>query len=337
MPLLVYSHHPCGGGKPLDSLWFSAEACRAQGVDLRFVWTGSRGLGLRGLLANRRVLFDGAFAPGLLHGPKALRLARMLGRRIAIYWHETEWIVKEALAHPETRSVLSDPRIAHLHVCEAGRRMLIESYGVNPERVRVVNNMSRLPGLDAYALPRAHVKGLFMTAGFLGECKGVDLFLEIAERVCKLRPESRFIWMGAYGRGRYSHASLRKEVLRRGLDGRVFLVGQVENAAEALTQAESVFLTSRSEGMPKVLIEALALGKPAVAFDVGGVSEVLGGRGVLVPAGDVAGFSEALAHPAYAMDDESQRRRRQRYDEHFTESAFAKRFAEAVAWWDGLP
>jgi glycosyltransferase involved in cell wall biosynthesis len=54
--------------------------------------------------------------------------------------------------------------------------------------------------------------------------------------------------------------------------------------------------TSRTEGVPQVLVEALAYGLPVVATAVGGVPELLdGGRaGMLVPAGDVAALADAV-------------------------------------------
>jgi glycosyltransferase involved in cell wall biosynthesis len=70
---------------------------------------------------------------------------------------------------------------------------------------------------------------------------------------------------------------------------------------------DAVVITSKNEGTPVTLIEAMASGKPVVATDVGGVRDLLGGseremhgafelarNGILVPPGDVKAFADAL-------------------------------------------
>jgi glycosyltransferase involved in cell wall biosynthesis len=70
-------------------------------------------------------------------------------------------------------------------------------------------------------------------------------------------------------------------------------------------RAADVFvLPSRFEGFGLVVAEAMASGTPVVATDSGGVAEVLGGTGILVPAGDDAALARGLAQ-ALAMDADS--------------------------------
>lgn len=83
--------------------------------------------------------------------------------------------------------------------------------------------------------------------------------------------------------------------------GRAHFAGTLPGPAQALAAADVVVLPSRTEGMPGVLIEAGLSGVPAVASDVGGVSQIVrdGETGVLVAPGDVvalaAGLRRALA------------------------------------------
>jgi glycosyltransferase involved in cell wall biosynthesis len=69
--------------------------------------------------------------------------------------------------------------------------------------------------------------------------------------------------------------------------GRVHLLGRTDQVVDVLTAADAVLLTSDSEGLPGVLVEAGLVGLPAVATDVGWVSEVVidGVSGRLVPPG----------------------------------------------------
>jgi glycosyltransferase involved in cell wall biosynthesis len=79
-----------------------------------------------------------------------------------------------------------------------------------------------------------------------------------------------------------------------GLDAR--FLGYLEDARAVYAAADVVALPSLTEGLPLVALEALALGRCIVASAVGELPQLLaGGAGVLVPPGDVAALSEALA------------------------------------------
>lgn len=320
----------------MDALWFSEEACRRKGINLRFVWTGSPRLGLKALLKTRRVLFDGANAPKYHYGPLIWRLTHLLKKQRAVYWHEMSWIIDHARSSSAVCAALREPDVAHFHVCKAGVQELVTKYGVRTERVRALNNLSVADGWDTYRIPSSYVPGLFVTVGHLDELKAPDLFVEIASRVLAHRNECAFMWLGACGGGRYSWRSWRERVTAQGLGDKVMFLGQVERPLELMARAEAVILTSRSEGMPKMVLEAMALGKKVVAFNVGGVSEALAGLGRVIPLGDINGFVSALLDDSDVVPEELCRRRRQRYVEHFTPEAFAERFLKAVQWWDNL-
>lgn len=90
---------------------------------------------------------------------------------------------------------------------------------------------------------------------------------------------------------------IEAEVERLGLDGRVRLVGERGDVAELLAGSDVFVLSSRSEGLPVAVLEAMAAELPVVASDVGGLSELVvdGETGLLVPAGDETALAEALA------------------------------------------
>jgi len=92
-------------------------------------------------------------------------------------------------------------------------------------------------------------------------------------------------------------AELLSEAAHLGSEARVVLPGFVRDAASVLAAADVFCLSSRSEGMPLVLLEATAARRPIVCTAVGGVPEVLrrAGGGRLVPPRDPRAFADALA------------------------------------------
>ena len=79
-------------------------------------------------------------------------------------------------------------------------------------------------------------------------------------------------------------------------DGRLELVGSVDDVSPHLAWADVLLLTSRTEGLPGAVLEAGAVGVVTVAYDVGGVSEAVidGVTGIVVPPGNSALLTYAL-------------------------------------------
>jgi glycosyltransferase involved in cell wall biosynthesis len=119
--------------------------------------------------------------------------------------------------------------------------------------------------------------------------KGPDRFVELATRHTG---DAGFVLIGA---GSYE-AELRNRVAERGLSSRVAFLGHVDDAVAWIRELDLVAVPSRHEGFPMVLLEAATCGVPAVAFDVGGVREVLDGapREWLIDDGCLEAFEEAM-------------------------------------------
>jgi phenylacetate-CoA ligase len=87
-----------------------------------------------------------------------------------------------------------------------------------------------------------------------------------------------------------------EDVVRRlSLEARVALPGAAESPAALVAGATIMAHPSSEEALGTAVLEAMALGTPVVATDVGGVSELLeGGAGVLVPPGEPAALATAI-------------------------------------------
>jgi glycosyltransferase involved in cell wall biosynthesis len=95
-------------------------------------------------------------------------------------------------------------------------------------------------------------------------------------------------------------ARLLDEAAARGLAGRVRIGGETDGIEATLERADILLLTSRGEGTPLVLMEALARLTPVVASAVGGVPDIVadGETGLLVPPGDPLALADAIARMA---------------------------------------
>jgi len=145
---------------------------------------------------------------------------------------------------------------------------------------------------------------LLLAAGRLEPQKGFDLLLAAFARLAANHPT----WsLAIVGQGT-ERARLEEAVRSLGLHGRVFMPGQVGNIEEWYRRADLFTMSSRFEGFPNTLAEAMACGCAAVSYDCDtGPREILRHEvdGLLVsPVGDVGTFAGALAR---LMEDDNLR------------------------------
>ncbi|HTR69273.1 MAG TPA: glycosyltransferase [Mycobacteriales bacterium] len=153
--------------------------------------------------------------------------------------------------------------------------------------------------------------------------KGTDLWLQAVTRIREQRPERpiRFIWVGA----------VRDESLIRGFEE--CFVGPRSNPFGFMRRFDVLTVPSRSEAGPLVVLEAMSLGVPVVAFDVGSARDHVGATGRVVEPEDVNGLAAAVTE---LIDDEKLRARlgdqaRERSRELHVRSDFAGGLSRALA------
>jgi len=256
---------------------------------------------------------------------KALRLARLLRRESADLLHTHTLAAANTLGRVSAR-LAAVPVISHLHienhfrpstrpllrsldnatarlcsrlvaVSESTRRAY-ERQGYPARLIEVVYNGVELDGHG----PTPDVRSE------LGIPPGVPLVGEVA-RLCDVKgqreliealasiPEARLVLVGVdLERGGAFQAELEREADRFGVRERVAFVGRRNDAAEVLGQLDVVALPSWTEGLPLVLLEAMARRRAVVATQVGGTPEVVvdGETGLLVPPRDAGALAEAI-------------------------------------------
>ncbi len=268
--------------------WADARAYRELRAAIRrfhpdVVHTHSSKAGILGRLAARREgvpivihsIHGFAFNP---HQPPPVRGAFLAAERVAARW-------TTAFVAVSRRNL------------EDGVRL-----GIFPRaRTRVIRS-----GIDLAAF-RAHAGGGAVRAE-LGIPPGAPLVVQVACFKPQKAPE-RFVAMAARLSGRFPDAhfllagdgALRPALERArraaGLDGRLHLPGWRRDVPALLDAATVATLTSRFEGLPRALVEALAASVPVAAMAVDGVEEVVrdGRNGFAVAEGDVEALAERVA------------------------------------------
>lgn len=143
---------------------------------------------------------------------------------------------------------------------------------------------------------------LIGTVGRLETQKGMEYFIRAAREVIAVFPDTQFVVVGE-GSLRSQLTELIRDLK---LDSHVRLLGERTDIPGVYASLDLFALASIAEGMPMVILEALASGRPVVATRVGAVEKLVLPEvtGLLVEPGDVTGLREAmlrcLGNPAFA-------------------------------------
>jgi glycosyltransferase involved in cell wall biosynthesis len=123
--------------------------------------------------------------------------------------------------------------------------------------------------------------------------KGIDVLLKALARLASdgLEP---VLWIAGEGE---EHSNLERLSTRLQLTKQVRFLGQRDDVADLIQASDLVVLPSRLEGLGVAALEAMALGRPVVASNVGGLAEAIDDEhtGLLVPPEDPAALAAALA------------------------------------------
>jgi glycosyltransferase involved in cell wall biosynthesis len=206
-----------------------------------------------------------------LHGPE-------------IFFEPKRWRLDEKIARAHSIFCISAYTRAQAMLCSDQKHWMklhVSRCGVEPERYRPM--LSRPPGREA----------LFV--GRLDRRKGIHVLLEA---VAVLRDRLDTFHLTVVGDGP-DRAWMERRVVEGGLKTFVTFAGPLDETgvAEAVRRADLLVAPGLAEGLPVVIMEALASGVPVVASAVGGVPELVrhGETGLLAPAGDPEGLADAMA------------------------------------------
>ncbi len=176
---------------------------------------------------------------------------------------------------------------------------LTRNFGIEPELITVVHTPANLAAVQELADEPlddpsfADDVPVVLFVGRLERVKGLEYLLRAVATVIEHTPV-RCVLVGEGAQQGYLHALVR----HLGIGDSVRFVGRRDNPFSYMVAATVFVLPSLSEGMPNVLLEAMACGCPVIATDIEGgvVREVLedGRCGVIVPLRDEGALAEAI-------------------------------------------
>lgn len=186
-------------------------------------------------------------------------------------------------------------------VSELQQRTLLE-LGFSPDKVAVVR-----PGIPEFAVGRKATEAerhnartrwgipqdayVIAAIGRLSTEKRFDLYLQVCAALSERLPDAVFLLVG----GGKQEANLKEQAARLGLGERLIFTGLTREMPSVYAAADLVMITSDTEGIPHVLLEAMGQGIPVVSTAVGGIPEIVtsGENGLLAPAGSLDDLVEA--------------------------------------------
>lgn len=195
------------------------------------------------------------------------------------------------------RALLDHHAVRPIFCAEAAASAYADWWGLHRDpRFHVLYNgfdwpAPRDPVAAKAALGLAPETPLIGTVMRFHDVKQPRIWADAAIRLAEGRTDVHFLMVG--------DGPLRQDVADHfadaGIGDRLIMPGQVSDVAELYAAMDIFWLTSKSEGLPNVCVEAQFFGVPVIAFDVGGMGETFvdGETGRLVAPDDIAALTEA--------------------------------------------
>lgn len=164
-------------------------------------------------------------------------------------------------------------------------RFIREKYNVNKSKIHVIPNGIDVEKYKKYG-KNENGKEDTIIVGIIGKDtfeKNIDMFIEVAKGV-SLKLDNVVYWFIGQGLDNVNRFDIFRD-----LENKMVFHGVVNDIPEYISSMDIVVSTSRSEGMPNAIMEAMAGSKPVVATDTGGTSELVehGKTGYIVQKGDI--------------------------------------------------
>jgi len=209
-----------------------------------------------------------------------------------------------------------------LSLCPKSKTTLIKGSGIN------TTHFKPMPKKQTYE------KLIYLFVGRLLYDKGVTELFEAAQQFKKKCPETEIWVVGAIDDGNPS-AVAKAEVEAQEVKGTIRYWGVSKDVRSIMQEADVVVLPSYREGLPRVMLESLAMGKPIITTDTAGCRETIQDtkNGFLIPTKDAQALADAMVR-MYELTDEVRQEMgevgREMALQEFDEQAIIKRYFDEI-------
>jgi len=281
--------------------------CDEWPTNVKVVYLGLRKTPLSilcGIAKADRVL--GAFCPDLVHShtypanifARALRALHSTPAVLTTVHNVYEGGLARTLAYRLTDSLA----LGATAVSEAVAQQAIQSNAVSAHKCRVVSNAFDIAQFSPDASRRAEMRAqlnagndfIWLAAGRIVAAKGFLTLLHAFAELWPLFPNTQLWIAGSHPATASARTEYNGLIVPIGTTERVRRLGLRRDMPALLDAADGFVLSSVWEGMPLVVGEAMAMEKPVVATDVGGVRELLADIGTIVPPRNPGALANAM-------------------------------------------
>lgn len=214
-------------------------------------------------------------------------------------WTATDWRVRtyewgQRLILPFFEAIIA--------VSEQIADQLVKQRGIAPGKVRLLPNAVRIPQEDVDLTERHRVRRQFgcdpeaLVVGFVGRLSSEKNPADLLKAISLLTPRLPKLVCWIVGEGP-QRLSLERQAEELGIARQVSFLGFQADMGRIYQALDVLAITSRTEGTPLALLEAMSFGLPVVSMRVGGIGDLLDGgvEGLLVNPGDTAAMADSLA------------------------------------------
>ena len=220
----------------------------------------------------------------------------------------------------------------YIAVSGSVKRYIIQKSKVHDGKVSIIYNGVKVKNNSTSSMQNMKMyfgiedeDNIIITVGRLHKQKGYSYLFHAISMVEKEMPRLKLLIIGE-GEDENNLKDLAESL---DLNNKIIFAGLRYDVEKILPMTKIFILPSLWEGMPNVLLEAMAAGKPVIATEVGGVPEVVlhGKTGILVPPEDSDAIANAMR---YLLQDELKAKKmgeagRLRVEEHFTIAGMLER------------
>ena len=254
--------------------WLKAEGIPVYVLEMRSSFDWLVLFRLKKILRKEKITVLHSF---LFHSNLVARIARFLFR-VPVQISSVRTMEKGATWHLWVDRFTKWMTSFELTNSELVRTFMIQSTGSDPYKIETIHNGTELvisPGLERNKI-RSELgldKNAFVigVVGSLTHVKNHAFFIEMAAKLSKQQNHLQFVIVGDGP----LRSELESQIESLGLKEFVHLIGFREDARDIIGAFDLFVLTSRWEGFPNVLLEAMAQKVPILSSDVGGVREVI--------------------------------------------------------------